>query len=194
MVHGTLLASNPIVADFCYVILWLPGSCEEKVLAELIHLYHCVNFVFVCCQGAANKCQKDLFQTLEWVGEGDGMVGLQMHKLLKTVYLSEVISHVCVFKWFKRFGEGCDSSEDVSSHCQLWAAQKLKNCTKDLNWWRSATHLIHLTSCLLPFFCSLSENCPKGRRFQDIKDNEKNITCTINTFLWMPSVTMLYNS
>ena len=42
-----------------------------------------------------------------------------MHKLLKTLYLSEVISHVCVFKWFKRFREECDSFEDESSHCQL---------------------------------------------------------------------------
>jgi len=144
--------------------------------------------------------------------------------------------------------EGCDSFEDVSSHCQLWTSQNLEQLQKDLNWWpksvkvpkicwsinctvtlrwfirlflmnwevgtslqrmggrsrdtacedftcwRSVTHLIHLTSCLLPFFCSLSGNCPEGRRFQDIKDNEKSITCTINTFLWMPSVTILYNS
>jgi hypothetical protein len=54
-----------------------------------------------------------------WSGLGDGMVELQMHKLLKTVYLSEVVSHVCVFKWFKRFREGCDSFENESSHCQL---------------------------------------------------------------------------
>jgi len=39
---------------------------------------------------------------------------------------------------------------------------------------------------LATFFCSLLENCPKGRSFQDIKDNEKNITCTLNTFLGMP--------
>jgi hypothetical protein len=45
--------------------------------------------------------------------------GATMHKLLKTFYLSEVISHVCVFKWFKRFREGCDSFEDESDHCQL---------------------------------------------------------------------------
>jgi hypothetical protein len=87
-------------------------------LSTFVHLYHCVSFVFVCCQCATNKCQ-DLFQTLEWVGEGNGMVELQMHRLLKTFYLSEVISHVCVFKWFKRFREGCDSFEDKSGHCQL---------------------------------------------------------------------------
>jgi hypothetical protein len=49
------------------------------------------------------------------VGGGNGMVELQMCKLLKTVYLSEVISHVCVFKWFKRFREEYDSFEDESS-------------------------------------------------------------------------------
>jgi hypothetical protein len=63
-----------------------------------------------------------------------------------------------------------------------------------VKWYRSAICLIHLNSCLLPFLCSLSKNCPKGKSFQDIEDNEKNITCTVNTFLWMPSVTMLYNS
>ena len=47
------------------------------------------------------------------------MVGLQMHKLLKTVSLSgNYISCMCL-KCFKRFREGCDSFEDVSSHCQL---------------------------------------------------------------------------
>jgi hypothetical protein len=49
-----------------------------------------------------------------------------MHKLLKTVYLSEVVSHICVFEWFKRFREGCDSFEDESSHCQLRTAKNLK--------------------------------------------------------------------
>lgn len=59
------------------------------------------------------------FVSVFGVGGGNEMVELQMHKLLKTVYLSEVISHVCVFKWFKRFREGCDSFEAESSHWQL---------------------------------------------------------------------------
>jgi hypothetical protein len=53
------------------------------------------------------------------VGGGDGMVEMQMHRLLEIVYLNEVISHACIFKWFKRFREGCDSFEDESSQCQL---------------------------------------------------------------------------
>jgi hypothetical protein len=79
-----------------------------------------------------SKQTSSFFFRLVW---GGGMVMLQVHKMLKTVYLNEILSHVCVFEWFKRFREECDSFEDESSHGHLLTAKIWKQLQKAVNWW-----------------------------------------------------------